>query len=468
MFRLLRSLLTPNSSFLIRVKGEPNMDEELLSRQPPQSLEAEQAVLGSILIDSRCVADVIGIVKPDDFFLPQNREIYETVYTMFNFSETIDPVTVLDKMRALGNYHDNSRDYVMQLMEITPTAANAVRYANIVREKAMLRRLAGAATDISKLVDEQVGTPTEILEAAERKIYALRKGESRDSLEHVATIMLKVFERLNELAMSDSAIPGLSTGLRDLDVKINGLNKSDLLLIAARPAMGKSSLALNIGVNVAKKYKKTVAVFNLEMSREQLAMRLLSGEAFVDSAKMQTGKLEDEEWTKLTMAATALSQTDIRIDDNPSITVAEMNAMLRRVEDLGLVIIDYLQLMTGSGYGKQSDNRVQIVGDISRSLKIMAKELNVPVICLSQLSRAVESRQDKRPMMSDLRESGAIEQDADVIMFIYRDDYYNENSEEKNVAECIVSKNRHGETGTVKLQWLPQFTTFADREWKHA
>ena len=444
------------------------MDEELLSRQPPQSLEAEQAVLGSILIDSRCVADVIGIVKPDDFFLEQNREIYETIYTMFNFSETIDPVTVLDKMRALGNYHDNSRDYVLQLMEITPTAANAVRYANIVREKSMLRGLATAASEISQLVGEQVGTPSEILEAAERKIYALRKGENGESLEHIGTVLYKVFDRLNELAMSDSAIPGLSTGLRDLDTKINGLNKSDLLLIAARPAMGKTSFALNIGLNVAKKYNSTVAVFSLEMSREQLAMRLLSGESFVDSQKLMTGKLEQEEWTKLAMAAAALSQTDIRVDDNPAITVAEMNAKLRRVEDLGLVIIDYLQLMTGSGYGKQSENRVQVVGEISRSLKIMAKELNVPVICLSQLSRAVESRQDKRPIMSDLRESGAIEQDADVIMFLYRDDYYNENSEEKNVAECIVSKNRHGETGTVKLQWLPQYTTFADREWKHA
>ena len=443
------------------------MDEEMMNRQPPHSVEAEQAVLGSILIDSRCLADIIGLVRPEDFFLEQNREIYETIYTMFNFSQTIDPVTVLDKMRELGNYHDNSRDYVLQLMEITPTAANAQRYANIVRDKAMLRGLAQAATDISEIVYDQVGTPAEMLEAAEKKIYALRKGERGDSLEHIGTVLHKVFDRLNELAASDSAIPGLSTGLRDLDTKINGLNKSDLLLIAARPAMGKSSLALNIGVNVAKKYKKTVAVFNLEMSREQLAMRLLSGESFVDSAKMQTGKLTDEEWIKLAMGSAALSQTDIRIDDNPSITVAEMNAKLRRVEDLGLVIIDYLQLMSGSGYGKQSDNRVQIVGDISRSLKIMAKELNVPVICLSQLSRAVESRTDKRPMMSDLRESGAIEQDADVIMFIYRDDYYNENSEEKNVAECIVSKNRHGETGTVKLQWLPQYTTFADREWKH-
>ena len=444
------------------------MDEELMNRQMPQSLEAEQAVLGSILIDSRCVADIIGVVRPEDFYLEQNREIYETVYTMFNYSQTIDPVTVLDKMRELGCYHDNSRDYILQLMEITPTAANAVRYANIVREKAMLRELAKAGEEISETVYEQVGTAAEMLEAAERKIYALRKGERGDSLEHIGTVMLKVFDRLTELSMSDSLIPGLSTGLRDLDTKINGLNKSDLLLIAARPAMGKSSLALNIGVNVAKKYKQTVAVFNLEMSREQLAMRLLSGEAFVDSQKLLTGKLTDEEWSQLAMASAALSQTDIRIDDNPSVTVAEMNAKLRRVEDLGLVIIDYLQLMSGSGYGKTSENRVTVVGDISRSLKIMAKELNVPVICLSQLSRAVESRTDKRPIMSDLRESGAIEQDADVIMFIYRDDYYNENSEEKNVAECIVAKNRHGETGTVKLQWLPQFTTFADREWKHA
>ena len=444
------------------------MDEELMNRQPPQSLEAEQAVLGSILIDSRCVADIIGVVRPEDFFLEQNREIYETVYTMFNFSQTIDPVTVLDKMRELGYYHDNSRDYIMQLMEITPTAANAVRYANIVRDKAMLRGLAKAGEDIAETVYEQVGTPAEMLEAAEKKIYALRKGERGDSLEHIGTVLHKVFDRLTELSQSDSLIPGLSTGLRDLDTKINGLNKSDLLLIAARPAMGKTSFALNIGLNVAKKYKSTVAVFSLEMSREQLAMRLLSGESFVDSQKLLTGKLSDEEWGKLAMASASLSQTDIRVDDNPSITVAEMNAKLRRVDDLGLVIIDYLQLMTGSGYGKASENRVQVVGEISRSLKIMAKELNVPVICLSQLSRAVESRTDKRPIMSDLRESGAIEQDADCILFLYRDDYYNENSEEKNVAECIVAKNRHGETGTVKLQWLPQYTTFADREWKHA
>ncbi len=442
--------------------------EELLSRQQPQSLEAEQSVLGSILIDSRCVADVIGILKPEDFYLQQNREIYEAIYTMFNFSQTIDPVTVLDKMREMGVYRDNSRDYVLQLMEITPTAANVVRYAGIVRDKAMLRELAQAASDISETVYSQVGTPAEMLETAEKKIYALRKGERGDSLEHIGTVLHKVFDHLTELSQSESAIPGLSTGLRDLDTKINGLNKGNLILIAARPGMGKTSMALNICLNVAKKYNKTVAFFSLEMSREELAMRLLAGESFVDSQKMATGKLSEEEWTKLAMASAALSQTDIRVDDNGGITVAEMNAKCRRLDNLGLVIVDYLQLMQGSGNSRPSDNRVNIVGDISRTLKIMAKELNVPVICLSQLNRAAEGGGDKRPLLSHLRESGSIEQDADSVLMLYRDDYYNPDTEEKNIAECIVAKNRHGEIGTVKLQWLPQYTTFADREWKHA
>ena len=444
------------------------MDEELLARQQPQSLEAEQAVLGSILIDSRCVAEVIGILKPEDFYLEQNREIYETVYTMFNFSETIDPVTVLDKLKELGYYHDNSKEYVMQLMEITPTAANVVRYANIVQEKSMLRGLGQAAGDISEMVYEQTGTAGEILETAEKKIHALRKGERGDSLEHIGTTLHKVFDRLDELSQSDSAIAGMSTGLKDLDSKINGLNKSDLLLIAARPAMGKSAFALNIGANVAHTYKKTVAIFNLEMSREQLAMRLLANKSYVELQKLATGKLSDEEWTKLCMASDELSRMDIRIDDNPTVTVADINAKCRRLDNLGLIIIDYLQLMQGSGYGKNSENRVVVVGEISRSLKIMAKELNVPVICLSQLSRAVESRTDKRPILSDLRESGAIEQDADSVMFIYRDEYYNPNTEDKGIAECIVAKNRHGETGAVKLQWIGQYQSFADREWKHA
>ena len=445
------------------------MEEELLQRQLPHSLEAEQAVLGSMLLDSRSVAEVIGIVRPDDFFLQQNKEIYETIYSMFNFSETIDPVTVLEKMKVQGLATDKTPEYLMQLMEITPTAANVGQYARIVRDRAMLRNLATAAGEIRETVLAGVGTPEEILESAEKKIYALRNGNAGETLQHIGVVMVGVFDRLDELSRSGNAFPGLSTGLHDLDKKINGLNKSDLLLIAARPGMGKTSLALNIALSVAKESAKTVAFFSLEMSREQLAMRLLSNESFVDNQKLLTGQLSEEDWTKIAIASSALSQTDIRVDDNPSISVAEMNAKCRRLPNLGLVLIDYLQLMTSAGTGQTSNNanRVQVVSDISRALKIMAKELNVPVICLSQLSRANESRTDKRPMLSDLRESGAIEQDADEVLFIYRDDYYHPDTPEKNVAEVIVAKNRHGETGTVKLQWLPQFTTFADREWKH-
>ncbi len=444
--------------------------DELLARQMPHSLEAEQSVLGSMLIDSRCVPDVIGILKPADFYLEQNREIFETIYTMFNFSQVIDPVTVIDQMKLRGVFSEESTvNYIMQLMDITPTAANVKEYAQIVRDKALLRDLAQTAADITETVYAGQGSASEVLEAAEKKIYALRNDRSSQELEPISSILLDVYDRLSELAQSGSDIPGLSTGLRDLDKKIAGLNKSDLLLIAARPGMGKSSIALNIALSVAKNTKKTVVIFNLEMSKLQLAMRLLSTESFVDNQKLLTGKLTEDEWTRIGIASSALSQTNIRIDDNPSITVAEMNAKCRRVEDLGLVIIDYLQLMTSAGGTSSAGaNRTTIVGEISRALKIMAKELNVPVICLSQLSRANESRTDKRPILSDLRESGAIEQDADSVMFIYRDDYYNENSEEKNIAEIIIAKNRHGETGTVKVQWLPQYTTFSDMEWRHS
>ena len=444
--------------------------EELLSRQVPHSPEAEQSVLGSMLIDSRCVNDVIGVLRPADFFIQINRDIYETIYEMFSYSQTIDPVTVLNKMRERGVYDEKTTTkYLMELMEITPTAANVVRYAQIVRDQSLLRSLSTAAAEITNIVREGVGTAQDILEAAEKKIYAIRRGNTNDSMEHIGTVLLKVFDRLTELSEADSDIAGLSTGLHDLDKFINGLNKSDLMLLAARPAMGKTSLALNIALNVAKKNpKKTVAVFSLEMSKEQLVTRLLSNESFVDSKKLTTGQLTVEDWTKIGIASSALSQIDLRVDDNPSLSVAEMNAKCRRIDTLGLVVIDDLQLMTSAGTKTAAnENRQQIVSDISRSLKIMAKELNVPVLCLSQLSRANESRQDKRPMLSDLRESGAIEQDADEVLFIYRDDYYNKNSPEQNVAEVIVAKNRHGEVGTVKLQWLPQFTTFADREWKH-
>ena len=449
--------------------GVMGMDEELLVRQLPHSAEAEQSVLGSMLIDPRCVPEVIEALKPEDFYLQVNREIYETIYSMFNFSLTIDPVTVLDHMRQNGVYNENtSRNYVLQLLEITPTAANVKEYVGIVRDKALLRRIAEAAGDLTAMVQAGTGTAQEVLESAEQKIYAIRQGRSAQGLEHISTVILSVYERLNELAESDSAVPGLSTGLPDVDMAISGLNQSDLILLAARPGMGKTSMALNILLHAGKFSGKTVVFFSLEMSREQLAMRLISGESFVDNKKLVTGKLSEEDWEKIAAASAALNRTQILIDDNPSLSVADMNAKCRRVDNLGLVVIDYLQLMqSAGGRSYAGENRQQAVADISRALKIMAKELRVPVLCLSQLSRANEARSNKRPMLSDLRESGAIEQDADIVMFLYREDYYDEDTENHNLAECIIAKNRHGETGTVELQWLPEYTTFSSIDRRH-
>ena len=443
--------------------------DELLSRQMPHSVEAEQAVLGSILIDERCVPQVVEALKPEDFYLRQNREIYETVCSMFNFSETIDPVTVLDKMKQNGVYDENtSYDYVRQLMVITPTSANVEEYIKIVKDKSLLRRIAQVAGDLTAMIQEGTATAQDALEAAEQRIYAIRQGRSAQGLEHISSVILSVYDRLNELAASGQAVPGISTGLTDLDAAISGLNKSDLILLAARPGMGKTSMALNILLHAGKFSGKTVVFFSLEMSREQLAMRLISQESFVDNKKLVTGQLDDEDWGKIAAASASLNQTQILIDDNPMLSVADMNAKCRRVDNLGLVVIDYLQLMTSAGGNtRPGDNRQQIVSDISRSLKIMAKELNVPVLCLSQLSRANESRSDKRPMLSDLRESGAIEQDADIVMFLYREGYYNEDTENPNLAECIIAKNRHGETRTIELQWLPEYTTFSSLDRRH-
>ena len=446
------------------------MDEELLTRQLPHSVEAEQAVLGAMLIDARCIPAVIEKLRSEDFYLKQNRDIYETIYAMFSLSETIDPVTVLDKMRLHGVFDENtSRSYILQLMEVTPTAANVGEYMDIVKDKSLLRRIAETAGDLTAMVQEGSAAGQEVLDAAEQRIYAIRQGRASQGLTPLSAVVLDVLDRLEELSRSDSAVPGLSTGLPDVDSAISGLNNSDLILLAARPGMGKTSFALNVLLQVGKFSGKTAVFFSLEMSREQLAMRLISNEAFVDNKKLVTGRLTDEDWDKVALAAAALGRAKILIDDNPSLSVADMNAKCRRVEDLGLVVIDYLQLMQSAG-GKQrysNENRQQVVSDISRALKIMAKELNVPVVCLSQLSRGPESRQDKRPMLSDLRESGAIEQDADIVMFLYRDDYYNEDSENHNLAECIIAKNRHGETRTVELQWLPEYTTFSSIDRRH-
>ena len=409
--------------------------DELLGRRAPYSAEAEQAVLGSMLIDPRCIADVIGRVKAEDFYVQANKDIFETIFAMFSFGQTIDPVTVLDQMMVRGVFKENS-----QLGE-----------------------------EIACSVYAGSGQADSLLESAERKIYALSRDRDTGGLTPVASVVQRVFDAISEAAASESAIPGISTGLPDLDNAILGLNGGDFALVAARPGMGKTSIALNIARHVGKTSGKTVAVFSLEMSREQLVTRLLSAEGLVDGKKLQTGRLTEDEWRRIAAASGVLSATDIRIDDNPSLTVADMNAQCRRIKNLGLVVIDYLQLMqsAGSGNSWSNESRTQAVSDISRMMKIMAKELNVPVLCLSQLSRANTQRQNKRPMLSDLRESGAIEQDADVVVALHREGYYDPEYENPNEVELIILKNRRGETGTLYMMWLPEYTSFVPLDKRH-
>ena len=432
-------------------------DEQLLTMQLPHSTQAEQAVLGSMLIDADCIKDVMDKLQASDFYLRTNREIFETIYQMFVYSKPIDGVTVAGELEKAGLYTDATRSYLVQLMEVTPTSANVMEYVRIVQDKALMRQVASAAAGITAMVQEGTGAAGDMLEAAEQKIYAIRRGRSGQGMVTVGMVLGDVMSRLAELTASGGqTLPGLSTGLSAVDNKINGLNKSDLLLLAARPGMGKTSMALNVALSAARESGKTVAIFSLEMSKEQLVTRLI------------TGNLRESDWQRIAEAASALSRMDIRIDDNPLLTVADMNAKCRRLDNLGLVVIDYLQLMTSAGgKGYSGENRQQAVSDISRMLKIMAKELQVPVLCLSQLSRANEKREDKRPMLSDLRESGAIEQDADIVMFLYRDDYYNSDTEKRNVAECIIAKNRHGETGKVELRWMPEYTAFGTLETRY-
>ena len=440
--------------------------DDLLLRQAPHSPQAEQAVLGSMLIDPDCIKDVMDKLQPEDFYLRANRDIFETIYHMFIYSRPIDGVTVAGEMERNGVYNDNTRDDLVQLMDVTPTSANVMEYVKIVLDKSLMRQVAAAAGSITAMVQEGNGDAGDMLESAEQKVYAIRRGRSAQNMVTVSMVLQDVMNHLAELTASGGkTLPGLSTGLSAVDAKINGLNKSDLLLLAARPGMGKTSMALNVALSAAKESGKTVAIFSLEMSREQLVTRLIASEGLVENTRLVTGNLRESDWQRIAEAASSLSRMDIRIDDNPLLTVADMNAKCRRLENLGLVVIDYLQLMTSAGgKGYSGENRQQAVSDISRMLKIMAKELQVPVLCLSQLSRANEKRDDKRPMLSDLRESGAIEQDADIVLFLYRDDYYNSDSEKRNVAECIVAKNRHGETGKVELRWMPEYTAFGTLE----
>ena len=444
-------------------------NDALLTNQMPHSPQAEQAVLGSMLIDADCVKDVMDQLQTQDFYLRTNRDIFETIYQMFVYSKPIDGVTVAGEMEKNGKSNEQTRSYLVQLMEVTPTSANVMEYVRIVQEKSLMRQVAFAAGRITAMVQQGTGSAGDMLEAAEQRIYAIRRGRSAQGMVPVSMVLGDVMSQLAELsARGGKSVPGLSTGLSAVDAKINGMNKSDLLLLAARPGMGKTSMALNVALSAARESGKTVAIFLLEMSKEQLVTRLIASEGLVENQRLITGNLRESDWQRIAEAASALSCMDIRIDDNPLLTVADMNAKCRRLENLGLVVIDYLQLMTSAGgKGYSGENRQQAVSDISRMLKIMAKELQVPVLCLSQLSRANEKREDKRPMLSDLRESGAIEQDADIVMFLYRDDYYNADTEKRNVAECIVAKNRHGETGKVELRWMPEYTAFGTLETRY-
>lgn len=441
------------------------MEKELLIRQVPHSVEAEQAVLGSIVIDPACVPLLLEMLNPEDFYIEANKIIFETVVGMFTMGKKIDYVTIMDELKLAGFKGKIDRDFFLQLVETTPTSANVEQYAEIVRGKAMLRELQVVSSDIIELTKNEQEDPQNVAELAEQKVYGIRQGREIKGLTTIKGAIKEVYDNLDALALNPGKIPGVTTGFSGLDNFIGGLNKSELILLAARPGMGKTSIVLNMATAAAKSSGKAVVIFQLEMSKEQLATRMLSSEALVDSKKLRMGNLDEHDWIKIAGASANLSKLNILIDDNTGIKVSEMKAKCRRLGDkLGLIVIDYLQLMQGS---RRTENRVQEVSEISRSLKIMAKELNVPVLCCSQLSRASEGRSDKRPMLSDLRESGAIEQDADIVMFLYRDDYYNPDTEKKNIAECIVAKNRHGEVGTIELQWLGQFTSFSTQDKVH-
>lgn len=432
----------------------------------PYSLEAEQSVLGSILIDSGCMAKVAEILKfPDYFYVPNHKIIYDAILEMFICGEQIDYVTVLEKINK-DDWDENScKSYLLQLAQVVPFVSNVEAYAQIIKDKYNLRILIETAKEIIEESYSGDAQADEVLNSAEQKIFDIRRGKSLQGLQRINEIIVKEFDRLDMLNSDDAKnYAGISTGIKDLDRVIMGLNRSDLILLAARPGMGKTSFALNITANVAVKEGLRVAFFSLEMTKEQIVSRMLSIEGLVHGQNLRTGRLNDDEWMRLVEAGDILSRSEIYIDDTPGITIPEMKAKLRRLESVDLVVIDYLQLMSSA---KKIENRVQEISEITRNLKIMAKEIDVPVITLSQLSRASEQRADHRPVLSDLRDSGSIEQDADMVLFLYREGYYLGDTDEftdKNSGECIVAKNRHGETRSVPLHWQGEFMKFTAME----
>lgn len=432
------------------------------TRIPPHHVEAEQSILGSLLIDRNALSEVSGRLKPQDFYLEKHRELYEAILSLYEENMPVDIITLSDALARRGTLEKTGNvDYIAQLANSVPTTANVMHYVSIVQDKSLLRNLIEASGKIIDLGFQGTMEATDILATAEKSIFDISQGLNKTGLESLNSLLDSVLSRLEELSRHKGDLTGVPSGFTDLDRKTSGFQNSDLILIAARPSIGKTSFAMNIAINAAL-HGFPVAVFNLEMSRVQLANRLVSSEAMVELEKMRNGRLTADDWQKLGYAVGPLSKAQIYIDDNASTNVMEIMSKLRKLKlekGLGLVVIDYLQLMEGR---KKSDNRQQEISEISRGLKIMAKELNVPVIALSQLSRAPETRNDHRPILSDLRESGAIEQDADMVMFLYRDEFYNEDTEKRNIVEVIIAKHRNGETGTVELAWIPQYTKFGN------
>lgn len=437
----------------------------LSTAELPHSIDAEQSVLGAILSDPSVMPVVIEKVRPEYFYSDSHKKLFGIIYRMFTSGSPADPVTVLNEAQKLGIFETaaEGKRYLAEIANTLPTTANIESYCKIVADKYFIRSLGFVAKSIIDDIQSGEQDAQLLLDSAEQKIYDIRQGRNVSGLSPLADAVLEAYDRLGKITGEDKEkYIGARTGFTYLDTITSGLNKSDLIIIAARPAMGKTSFAMNIATNVARRNDKDVVIFNLEMSKEQLATRLLSTESLIESGNLRNGRIQTDEWVRLATSAAFLSTLPMYIDDTASMTVQQMKAKLRRVKNLGLVVIDYLQLM---GSTSRSDNRVTVISEITRQLKVMAKELNVPVILLSQLSRAVESRTDKRPMMSDLRESGSIEQDADIILFLYRDAYYNKESTKQNISECIVAKNRHGETGTVELIWNGQYTRFSNPEY---
>ncbi len=437
-----------------------------LGKVPPHDVEAEQAVLGSMLTDKDAVISAIEVLKEDDFYRTDNKSIYEAIMNLYNRAEPIDIITVKAELESLGKFEQvGGLEYLASLPDKVPTTANAMKYIKIVEEKSTLRNLIKTANEIIELGYDPTEDVSDIMEGAEKKIFNIMQNNDKKSYSPIKDILVDSFTQLEELYNRKQHITGVPSGFTELDYKTAGFHGSDLVLIAARPAMGKSAFALNIATNAAVRGNVPVVIFSLEMSKEQMVNRILCSEAMVDSNKVRTGKLEEDDWTKLAGSIGPLSDAEIYIDDTPGISVMEIRAKCRKLKlekNIGMVVIDYLQLVQGSN--KRNGSREQEISEISRSLKILAKELNVPVIALSQLSRAVEQRPDHRPMLSDLRESGAIEQDADIVIFLYRDDYYNKDSEKKDIAEVIIAKHRGGSLGTVELLWLGSYTKFVNLE----